>query len=366
MFSKIAIGSVFALSALWLSPSHVKANPLTYEGGVVEYSEPTYLMCEGNVELTQHLARAAITSLQNILLEINERFPLPDQVIDYQTIEQMDRHEDEILKALGRINEFVGKQRARRGGEVGWHQTCPKAMVVVGGRTFSAKSFLAAPGGSVAVGVVIMPTLRHRYDSTTGAYLGTYFWPEMALVGWPNADIGLGLGDKTSSGRIFGGLIWDIEDVMSKAEDFHGFAVGGSGTAMGLPSRLTSLPLFAGLNAFLGGRGLNVKMGGVKQISRASEAQVEFAYVLFGSSFSRFNELPRTRFESHVNLASVLSFDNLAKLLGNALVDSGRRQEQAIQESLRRAVEEYLIDPDMQQPTPPRRGPGINPPSAPR
>ncbi len=351
---------VFILSGILFFATGVQAKQLDYRGGFVEYSEPTYLFCDGNVELAEHLARGAITSLQNILLEINERHPIPDLVMDYDTIVQMDRHEDEIVRSVGRINEFIAKQRERRGGEWGWHQLCPKALVVVGGASFGKKSFLVAPGGSVAIGLVVMPTIKSRYDSRTGEFLGAYFSPEMAIVGWPNADIGLGIGEKTSSGRLFGGFIWDIEDVMAKAEDFHGFAMGGSGTAAGLPSRLVSLPILSGLNTFLAGRGVNVKLGGVKQVSRASEAQVEFAYLLFGSNLSKFTQPPRVRFESHVNIASVLSFDSLIKMLGTAVVDSSRRQEQAIQDAIRRAVEDALIDPDM-QPRPPGRG-TTNPP----
>jgi hypothetical protein len=162
-------------------------------------------------------------------------------------------------------------------------QIRPTAFFAFAGGTFSADWGFSA-GGSITVGLVVVPTRVRQIEIATGIERRYYVF-DTALIGWPVVDLGVGVGGSAGL-RIGLGAIWGP---LKKASDFTGLlgAVSISGKF---------------------GIGLNIKAG----VLLTSQGAFQIRNPFFTVAFDQGAE---AEFAAHVNASTILPASQVIKMI---------------------------------------------------
>lgn len=160
----------------------------------------------------------------------------------------------------------------------------PTAILVYVGGVFS-KNTAVGGGGSASLGIVMQPFLVQRIDIVTKEEI-TYHEFHSAWIGWPNVNLGVGVG---GGGRLRAGfgIIWgDLEH----PRDFVG-------------------PVLAVSKSAVFNVGFNIKVGALHQWGTSAWFQNPFVIVGFESGLTATAEI-------HANLSYVIDAQVMMGALG--------------------------------------------------
>ncbi|MCB0355777.1 MAG: hypothetical protein KDD40_02160 [Bdellovibrionales bacterium] len=235
------------------------------------------------VQFTATLSHAALVSVMESMVT---KQVFPESVATIEDVERLRRANKDVDSLVLYLNRLIEEQRAQKG-RFSLPDLVPDAFMVFGGKKLSI-NVGAGVGGSLSLGVILMPVYIEKYSQKTGKLEDEYFSVRFAIVGWGNGDVGAGLGGG-SSFRIGLSAIWDLNDAFLSPDQFWGAGLGASWS-----------PLVLGM-------GVNAKVGFLSNWDMPG--WLDFAYISAGLEVGAKVEVssPRLNFSTFISGARIMS-----------------------------------------------------------
>lgn len=208
------------------------------------------------------------------------------------SLDKFGRDVNDLLEVAGRLYNEVKRD--------GWNQGDPTGILVFGGAEFdySFLKFVKA-GGSLMVGLVLVPFEVHKYRLDTREYAGVETRWDTSWVAIPTVNIGAGASNTdpyTPRGGV--GLVWGS---LNKASELVGMTVGPS----------TTLQM---------GKGVNVKLLALKNFKK--QKAINNTILMVGVEPGSSGQSSNVRFgkfaaEVHFNVSGIVDLLSLVSPIVN-------------------------------------------------
>jgi hypothetical protein len=192
-------------------------------------------------QIVTFTAKLTHVALMSVMESMVENHVFPESILSIKDIDKLRKANQDVESLVVYLNKLVEEQRAEKG-RFALPDLMPDALLVFGGKKLSL-NLGASIGGSISLGVVLMPVFIEKYDLRSGQLADEYFSVKMSVVGWTNGDIGAAVGTPGSALRIGLGAIWDLNNSFVAPDQFWGAGLGAS---------WSPIVLGAGVNAKVG------------------------------------------------------------------------------------------------------------------
>lgn len=270
------------------------------------------------------IIETSLRVFQNFLIDLIESGDIPSNIETFEDLKQLRASDKDITLAMANLNEWIEQAKATAPGFLDQTDFFPDAFLVFGGGKFSANLGIGG-GGSVTLGMVIMPVYVKKMSKFSGEVVDEYSSASASLVAWGSPDLGTGVGGG-ARGRVGFGLLWNTNSSFTRPDQFVGAGVGLSTT------------LAAGV-------GLNLKAGILNNASMRD--WVDFVYATAAWEFGAVAEA-----SLHINGTVILPvsailrvFDSSTQSIFNEKMDDLERElEKRLRERLGTTLAE-VTDP---------------------
>ena len=241
------------------------------------------LTSEEIVQFTAQMSHAALVSIMESMVK---KKVFPESIATVEDVEKLRKANQDVDTLVIYLNRLIEEQRSQKG-SFSLPDLLPDAFMVFGGKKLSV-NVGAGVGGSISLGVILMPVFIEKYSQRTGELVDEYFNVRFAVVGWGNGDIGVALGGGSSL-SIGLGAIWDLNDAFVNPEQFWGAGLGSSWSPLVL------------------GAGVNAKVGFLSNWDMPG--WLDFAYLTAGLEVGAKIEVssPRLNFTTFFSGAKIMS-----------------------------------------------------------
>jgi len=184
------------------------------------------------------LVDASFNVAKNYLHKMALEDEIPKELESLEDLDRLKLANSKIDSALKKLNEWISLQKEEDSSLLKTSNLLPDALMVTFGTKLSANLGIGG-GGSIMVGLIVMPVVETRINKVTGEVTSRPS-VRVGLVGWGAGDIGPGIGGGHRM-RVGMGFIWG-SDHFTEPDQFNGFGLGYS-------------------QSFSAGIGVNVKAG---------------------------------------------------------------------------------------------------------
>lgn len=289
---------------------------------VVPWTEA--LLDEGTQTKVLH---TSLNVFQNKLKDLVEQGILPSELVTIEDIEKLRTSEKDVSALIEKMNSWIMGAREKAPRLLQGTDALPDALLVYAGGKFSA-NLRVGGGASAMIGVVIMPVVVTQLDKLTQEVVATFVSAKIAAVGWPNVDLGVGVGGGKRA-RVGMGLIWNTNDTFTSPDQYVGLGFGLSGSAV------------------LGPVGANFKAGILNNTSLPDWVDFVFASAAWEAGLAASAEPIRG------NAFYVAPLENIIEALSAEDSDSIKREIEALERDLAtdlESVTRITVEPSNEEP----------------
>lgn len=280
--------TLFVVSLLAILIQNVAQAEFFEKDQMYIYKVRPYSEVLSDEELIQFTAQISHVALVSVMESMVETKLFPSEIANVQDIEKLRKANKDVEILVAYLNRLVDEQREQNS-EFSLPDVVPDAFMVFGGKKLSL-NIGGGVGGSISLGVILMPVYVEQYSQRSGELVDDYFSVKAAVVGWTNGDVGFGVGGGTGV-RIGVGAIWDLNDAYTRPDQFWGAGLGASWTPLTV------------------GAGVNAKVGFLSNWDMPG--WLDFAYLTAGLEIGATAEISSPR----LNLTSFFSGAKIMSLL---------------------------------------------------
>lgn len=262
---------------------------------------------------------ATLAVFQDFLAELHRDELIPTEILSFEDIQQITEANKDIDEALDNLNSWVEVAQSTAPFLFESADLIPDAFIIFGGTKLS-KNILAGFGGSLTLGLIVMPAWVNKVDKLTNEVVDSYLSAQVSLVGWASPDIGVGVGGGIR-GRLGFGLIWNPTGQFTTPSQFVGFGLGLSQSVV------------------MGPAGINLKAGVLNNVSMPN--WIDFIYATTAWDFG----LAATA-EMHVNGTVILPISAIFDAFDSSSRSIINERTQDLEKRIHRALQKR-VDPQM-------------------